>query len=84
MAVVSDLPPWARDERDHDYPDAGPECCVDGCDHRVPGLKHGYEPSTREGIACNHCWDFVDAHGHWPDEEDTDCRVCGDGEVTDS
>jgi len=62
--------------RDHEYPEHGPECCVDGCDHNVPGLKHGYGPSTREGVACNHCWDVLDTHGHWPDETDPDCFVC--------
>lgn len=62
----------------YEYPDHGPECCVDGCDHRVPGLKHGYDPSTREGVACNDCWEFLDSHGHWPDDDET-CRLCIEG-----
>jgi len=73
---MSELPPWARSDRDHNYPDIGPVCCVDGCGHRVAGLKDGYEPTTREGVACNHCWDFLDTHGHWPDETDDACQVC--------
>ena len=54
---------------DYEYPDYGPECCVDGCTHQVPGLKHGYEPSTREGVACNDCWGHLDENGHWPDDD---------------
>jgi len=53
---------------EYDYPDIGETCCVEGCNHSVPGLRYGYEPSTREGIACNDCWDYLDANGHWPDE----------------
>jgi hypothetical protein len=58
----------SESDRKYEYPDYGPECCVEGCDHNVPGLKHGYEPSTREGVACNDCWEYLDDHGHWPDE----------------
>jgi len=62
-------------DNNYTYPDHGPECCIDGCSNCAPGLKHGFAPSEREGVACNDCWDDYNTHGHWPDE---DCALCAD------
>ena len=77
---MSDAPAWRSEGREHEYPDVGPECCVEGCEHHVAGVADGYEPSTREGVACNHCWDFLDEHGHWRDDRAENCQVCADEE----
>ena len=61
---------------EYGYPDVGPECCVDGCDHQIAGLAHGYEAPAREGVACNDCWDFHNDHGHWPDDDPASCPTC--------
>lgn len=57
-----------------------PVCCIDGCETEVPGLLDGWDASSRDGVACNDCWDYYRRHRHWPDEDPrsghcVECRI---------
>jgi len=64
----------ASPEPDGDQDTLGVRCDVEGCDSDVVGLDDGWE--FDRGTVCQHCIDYRDRHGHWPDEDVETCKEC--------
>jgi len=62
------------DDRDHSDVDVSLTCTVDGCETEVIGLDDGWE--FDRGTVCQDCIDYLNRHGHWPDEDAEICVQC--------